>query len=358
MAPGAARTLSSSKTRALGLTGGPCNRRSTGLDLGPILAPMRDSAPQQSLEQSPLARNWVAKLLFAGSTLAVVTLVIWPVVKGDRDLLQVLSNAALPGFLLVLVMLVASRHEKRWSAAVGAMNNLISELRTGESATEDLAALGEQSQELAELAERISILCRDLKDHKHAVAALETAIQRRVATRTGRLERKLGKLRARANRDALTGIGNRGAFDAAFPIMVERAKRAEADLCVIMIDVDHFKHLNDSMGHSAGDEYLRKVGQLIRAAVRERDQAFRYGGDEFVLVLWNTSAPAGRATAKRLGDLSEELAQQYELAEPPRLSCGIASLGETLGATPEELLRVADESLYRHKNSRKNRSAA
>ena len=318
---------------------------------------MRDPGPQQSLAQSPIARNWVAKLIFAGSTLTVVTLVIWPVVQGDRGLLQVLKDAALPGFLLALVMLVASRHEKRWSAALTAMNNLISELRTGNSANEDLAALGEQGHELAELAERIATLCRDLKDHKHAVAALENAIQARVATRTGRLERKLGKLRARANRDALTGIGNRGAFDAAFPVLVQRAKRAEADLCVVMIDVDHFKNLNDTLGHGAGDDYLRKVGQLIRAAVRERDQAFRYGGDEFVLVLWNTSAAAGRATAKRLSSLSEELAQQYELAEPPRLTCGIASLEEMKAKTPEELLRTADGNLYRLKNSRKNARA-
>jgi diguanylate cyclase len=272
---------------------------------------------------------------------------------GDRRLLEVLKEAALPDFLLVLVLLVALRHEWRWKASIKAMSSLLAEIRAGEAGSEDLAALGEQSQELAQLAERVATLCRDLKAHKQAVAALEAEIARRVATRTDSLERKLGALREEASRDALTGVGNRGAFDSVFATLFEQAQSEQADLCVIMIDVDHFKHLNDTLGHWAGDVYLRNVGELIRAAVRERDHAFRYGGDEFVLVLWNTSAAAGRATATRLCRLSEQLSQSYRLVNRPRLSCGVASLTETGASTAEELLRRADEDLYRLKHARK-----
>lgn len=313
---------------------------------------------QFPLERSRLVSHRIIQLLFAGVSLTIVAMTLLPIARGDRAVLEVLLEAAMPAFLLVLVLLIALRHERRWTASVKAMSHLLSEIREGEARSEDLKLLGEQSHELAQLAERIATLCRDLKSHKQAVAALEAEIQKRVATRTDSLERKLGALREKVHRDALTGLSNRGAFDSVFPAMFEEARKEQADLCVIMIDVDNFKDLNDTLGHWAGDDYLRKVGQLIRAAVRERDQAFRYGGDEFVLVLWNTSAAAGKATAKRLCRLSEELSRNYAMLARPRLSCGVASMHETRAVSQEELLRLADEGLYRLKNARKAEKAA
>lgn len=318
---------------------------------------MAGPAPHFSLQRSPVATRRVVKLLLAGAAMTVIAMVAWPIIRGDRQIIQVLADSALPAFLLVLVLLVAVRHERRWAASVNAMSRLLAETRrgdeAGETASDQLEALGAPNTELAELAERISTLCRDLKAQRQAVATLEQVIQRHVATRTDTLEKKLGDLHEKASRDALTGVSNRGAFDSVFPSMFERARREATDLCVVMIDIDHFKELNDTLGHWAGDDYLRKVGQLIRAAVREQDEAFRYGGDEFVLLLWNTSAAAGRATAQRLCRLAEDLSRTYPLLNRPRLSFGVVSLHETRATTPEELLRLADEGLYRLKHARK-----
>lgn len=318
---------------------------------------MAKPAPHFSLQRSPVATRRVVKLLLAGAALTVIAMVAWPIIRGDRQIIQILTDSAMPAFLLVLVLLVAVRHERRWAASVNVMSRLLAEFRGGEeaseAASESLAALGGRTSELTELAESISTLCRDLKAQKQAVAALETVIQRHVATRTDTLEKKLGALREEASRDALTGVSNRGAFDSTFPAMFERARRESCDLCVVMIDIDYFKELNDTLGHWAGDDYLRKVGQLIRAAVREQDEAFRYGGDEFVLLLWNTSDAAGRATAQRLCRLAEELSRTYPLLNRPRLSFGVVSLHETRAAGADELLRLADEGLYRLKHARK-----
>ncbi len=315
-------------------------------------------SPQHALQRWPRTSRWVVKGIFGGVILAGLGLLVWPVVQGDMKLLEVIREAALPGFMLALVLLVAVRHERRWTQSVTTMSRLLWEIRHGEAASEDLATLGNGAAEMSELAERVSTLCRDLNAQRQAVRELELEIQRRVATRTDSLEKKLGDLREKANRDALTTLGNRGAFDSVFPAMVERARREEADLCVVMIDVDNFKLLNDTLGHAVGDDYLRKVGQLIRGAVREQDEAFRYGGDEFVLVLWNTNEESGRKTANRLCGIADDLARTHDVEHPPRLSCGIATLGTVHIHAADDLLRQADADLYRLKNARKGLRAA
>lgn len=323
---------------------------------------MTSLTPQYALQQTSWPARVILKLLVVIAVATIVGLLAWPAIRGDQKLIDVLGQAALPGFLLALVLLVAVRHERRWAQSVTAMSRLLTEIRRGEAADEaacdELLAAGGGAAEMAELAERISTLCRDLKAQQQAVRELEAEIQRRVATRTDTLERKMGVLRERASRDALTGLGNRGSFDAVFPAMVERARRETAELCVVMIDVDDFKPLNDTCGHTVGDEHLRKLGQLIRGAVREHDEAFRYGGDEFVLVLWNTPARAGRRTAERIGSLADGLADEYDVPNPPRLCCGVANLGEDPQVDAAELLRRADEDLYRLKHARKARRSA
>lgn len=315
--------------------------------------------PQNALQGSPPRSRRLAKLIFAGAILGSLSLLCWPVIRGDRHLFEILREAALPGFMLALVLLVAVRHERRWAQSVSSMSRLLAEIRHSETATEELAAIGGGAAEMAELAERVSMLCRDLKAQRQAVHELEAEIQRRVATRTDSLERTLGDLRVRATRDGLTGLGNRGAFDAAFDAMIDQSRRENLDFCVIMIDVDHFKELNDTLGHAIGDDYLRRVGQLIRGAIREEDEAFRYGGDEFVVTLAGTSEISGRATANRISRVADDLARTYDLPNPPRLSCGMATLGRAGRGDPaRDLLRRADEDLYRLKNARKARRAA
>jgi diguanylate cyclase (GGDEF)-like protein len=126
----------------------------------------------------------------------------------------------------------------------------------------------------------------------------------------------------------------------------------------MMIDVDDFKLLNDTLGHAAGDDLLRNIAQLIRSSLREQDQAFRYGGDEFCLVLPDTSGQHGQALARRLTLLVDTLGQSLRVPRPPRLCIGMAGIDEERDPTQQSLLARADAQLYQIKKSRKKQRGA
>src|SRR5690606_6684802 len=131
------------------------------------------------------------------------------------------------------------------------------------------------------------------------------------------LERRIGSLKRQSTTDKLTGLQNRRRFDEAFGQTVARCMEEEADLSVLMIDVDYFKQLNDLRGHAAGDEFLRLTGQLIRSSIRPEDEAFRLGGDEFCIVMPGLSAGVAREKAQNLRTLAESLAKTFKVPMPP-----------------------------------------
>ena len=317
--------------------------------------------PRQMRGPDP-SRRLAAGVAFACFALVATAVVVWPIalaaVNLDGGGHAVLRQSILPAALLILVLLVAARHARRWAKPVRAMTRTLAEVRAGDFPLKEMAAGDDASPEWAALVKQIERICRDLKSQQQLVRRLESEVNRRVVARTDLLERQLGSLRHKANRDALTGLSNRGAFDRMFPSLIEKARRGGSDLCVVMIDVDYFKALNDTLGHAAGDDLLRKIGQLVRGAVREADGAFRYGGDEFVLLLWDTPAASGRATADRLSRLVEDLCKPFNLANAPRLTCGVCTLNDRPNASAGDLLKRADDDLYRLKKARKSARAA
>jgi diguanylate cyclase (GGDEF)-like protein len=124
---------------------------------------------------------------------------------------------------------------------------------------------------------------------------------------------------------------------------------------VIGIDVDHFKKVNDTLGHAAGDRLLRDIGQLIRSAIRERDMAFRLGGDEFLILLPENDARAGLQLAQRLSAMVDQLAVTVHSQPKPGLSMGVICLTQFRGVTPADVLHQADEAMYEDKAARKAR---
>jgi diguanylate cyclase (GGDEF)-like protein/PAS domain S-box-containing protein len=148
--------------------------------------------------------------------------------------------------------------------------------------------------------------------------------------------------------DALTGVANRRRFDEALDLELRRAKRAGTPLSLALLDVDHFKSLNDTLGHVSGDRILRHMGLMLAdTACRAGDVAARFGRDEFALLLPNTSATAAAAMAQ---DLRMALLATGALNFAPRpvsISVGVAcSDNPRAGGTPEALLRLADQALY------------
>ena len=259
--------------------------------------------------------------------------------------------------LLVLGALLATcwgalQRQKLWTGPLQKLATTLPDVRQGKVPIEQLGTIDGGVSPLVPL---IQELLRDLRRQKAVVAELEAEISQRVAHRTDALERTIGSLRHQATRDPLTGLFNRRFLDQYLPQAVQRhlGDKGKGDLCVLMIDVDHFKTLNDTLGHAAGDELLKAIGQLIRSSIRGEDVAFRCGGDEFVIVLPGCAAEAARAMAQRLTSLVDALGRTLRVPKRPRLSIGTSSLSGIQDATPERLLEEADRELYEIKSARK-----
>jgi diguanylate cyclase (GGDEF)-like protein len=154
-------------------------------------------------------------------------------------------------------------------------------------------------------------------------------------------------------KDPLTGAGNRIALEQALLRETELSRRHEQALSIVMLDMDHFKTLNDTYGHQAGDAALKAVALLLREQLRNVDMVFRFGGEEFVLVLSNTGFDAAAVVAERIRAAVQTLSllvgdKQVRLSA----SLGCATFRQT--ESHEELLKRADDALYQAKRDGRN----
>ena len=171
------------------------------------------------------------------------------------------------------------------------------------------------------------------------------------------------RLRRSGFTDVLTGWYNRRYLQVRLTEELARARRQDGALTALMLDIDHFKRVNDSYGHAAGDAVLRDLAQLIDGQIRATDVAARYGGEEFVILLPDTDAAAGRLLAERIR--SAVAAEKFAVSDDARIdvtvSIGVASGKPTRGdddlkAAGDELLARADVALYRAKGNGRNRT--
>jgi diguanylate cyclase (GGDEF)-like protein len=172
----------------------------------------------------------------------------------------------------------------------------------------------------------------------------------------GMVEEKTGELRHQSLHDALTGLPNRVLVLDRAEQMLARARRQQIPVAALYIDIDGFKHVNDTFGHAAGDEMLRTVGSRLEGVVREGDTAARLSGDEFVVLVEGSALDAGPELVA--GRLLEVLRQPYEMdGQNGRQLSLTASIGIALGgrASAAELLSDADIALYEAKAAGKNR---
>jgi diguanylate cyclase (GGDEF)-like protein len=156
-----------------------------------------------------------------------------------------------------------------------------------------------------------------------------------------------------AKHDALTGLGNRRKFDDAFSIELNRLRRHGGRLCVMMVDIDHFKQINDRHGHIAGDEVLATFSELLGQKMRPTDTVARIGGEEFIVLMPHTRVWEAWATAERLRTV---VADQtiISLQTSITVSIGVAELQDD--EDKDSLLRRADLALYRAKRSGRNQT--
>jgi diguanylate cyclase (GGDEF)-like protein len=165
------------------------------------------------------------------------------------------------------------------------------------------------------------------------------------------------RLEALADTDGLTGLYNRRYFDALLLRELQRTARYKTPIGVALIDIDHFKYVNDSFGHPMGDEVLRNVARLVTAGVRVTDCAARYGGEEVAIVFTQTTAQGVAEVTERLRHTLEQFEHVYEGRSVKRTaSIGVALIdGKGVPLTPKELVERADRALYRAKRSGRNR---
>lgn len=191
---------------------------------------------------------------------------------------------------------------------------------------------------------------RGARIERRAVEMLERFVSQAALALTN--ARLLAQVRALAAADGLTGVANRRTFDTRLAAEIDRSVRSGQPLSLVLFDVDHFKRLNDTYGHQAGDETLQRVAAALQAGARSIDLVARYGGEEFALVLPGASASGAAEVAERIRQAIASMPGEPSVTA----SMGVADFpSAALNAT--DLVAAADEALYAAKSGGRNRVA-
>lgn len=171
------------------------------------------------------------------------------------------------------------------------------------------------------------------------------------------LKVNLEEVSAQASMDGLTGISNRKTFDDRLKTMTEEAKREQRQLCLLMIDVDHFKKFNDTYGHLLGDQVLKIVALAIKEVVKGRDIVARYGGEEFAVILPDTPIKGGEIVGETIRKTisSKELKRKDTGESYGQITVSIGvTLFNPAYDKPEDMIARADKALYTSKKNGRN----
>lgn len=198
-----------------------------------------------------------------------------------------------------------------------------------------------------------------LSQQHHLRSWLGLPLTEDAAKAVSALSETINKLVFQRDHDPLTGLANRRYLERFLKTEMERAERTGGSLCVVMLDLDHFKRVNDTYGHLCGDKVLQKLGSFLSRSRRSYDLAARYGGEEFVVILPGVSFMRAKATAERLLAKFSEIEFKCDAHEPFNMtfSGGVAGISPKTGYkfSPEELLKLADEALYAAKREGRSR---
>ncbi|MCZ2104502.1 MAG: GGDEF domain-containing protein [Comamonadaceae bacterium] len=215
-------------------------------------------------------------------------------------------------------------------------------------------------QELGPLLQEVMRATHDMTQSSRAMRTELHDLRERADASTAEIEHlreELERTSAQARHDPLTGSLNRKGLEEALEREVSRARRIDAPLCIALLDIDNFKLLNDRLGHAAGDAALVHLVKTTRSVMRPQDQLARFGGEEFVLVLPDTSLEQGVQAMKRL---QRELTTHYFMQGEERtlitFSAGVAQLGHDESSSAA--VKRADQAMYLAKRSGKNRVVA
>ncbi len=221
------------------------------------------------------------------------------------------------------------------------------------SSLEQHSAAMSQVNEAADVVNRLIALAKDMAERTRRV---EGELHEREQEAKS-LRRRLTKVKREAELDHLTGLPNRRAFEARFSAELEEARAEKAPLSIAICDVDHFKAINDTHGHEAGDRILQLIAKMLARISNERCHIARHGGEEFVLLFRGFTT---QQAIEKLDEARESLAERRlvnrDTGQPignVTFSAGVADVFSF--ADPRQALRAADEALYRAKEAGRNR---
>lgn len=208
------------------------------------------------------------------------------------------------------------------------------------------------TSEIDEIVGQLPVLLHELADELNPYPTIQnklSAIERLVQAQAANIERIICDART----DSLTGLWNRRAIDEQIPLQLSLSQRYGTPLCVVMVDIDLFKQLNDQHGHAAGDAVLRHVARLLLEGLRECDFVARYGGEEFVLLLPQTDLAGALMATERLRQTIAEAPFRTPQREIPiEVSMGIALARSE--DQPSDFLARADTALLQAKQAGRN----
>lgn len=206
-------------------------------------------------------------------------------------------------------------------------------------------------------AAELQALARTVNEAAHALSGTKEALEAEVARRTEELQRANERLEKVALTDPLTGLFNRRYLDQTLALEITRQRRAGRPFSVLMLDLDNFKHYNDTHGHPRGDELLRRLARILTDCLRGSDVVARVGGEEFLVLLFDTAADAALVTAEKLraavADYSFPFGEEQPLGRVT-ISIGVAQW-PTHGEHVDRVLEAADQALYASKAGGRNR---
>jgi len=274
-----------------------------------------------------------------------------------------------PVLLLPFVLYAAARYPHRWVAAWVAMATtaLAAAMTHGRNpfgtpspseavieAQEFIFIMSLMALGLASLLSQVRARSRELESANRMLHALNDDLEARVQQRTADLSKANQQLATLAGIDPLTDLYNRRGWFEIAQREVARARRGGHGLALMMIDLDHFKAINDHYGHLAGDEALKRCASLLRKAVRPGDTCGRYGGEEFVVVTPEADFAGASALAKRIVDVVHD----ESIPSPEGMFNVTVSIGVTILAREDtgldEVMRRADAALYEAKSAGRN----
>ena len=226
--------------------------------------------------------------------------------------------------------------------------------RFGEGDHDVRVADGERRDELGQLGRQLNQMAEQIQNYTHGLENLVEERTQELAESNLMLRQANSRLEALARTDELTGLCNRRHFMTQLGFEVTRGRRTVHQFTLIMLDLDHFKHYNDTNGHPMGDTLLRSFSQLLVQTLRQTDLIGRYGGEEFGCILIDTDSGGAEVFAERLRQAVEECTVSYQQAEIQfTISLGIAELIKPM-RSHNEWLEASDMALYSAKQAGRN----